>query len=327
MHKDIYIAWVPFQRRLDSMQPFFGYQTFYVVSQVSSPRLKLLDYLIKSAKTVQIILSNRPKVIWLQLPPTFLVHLVMIACALSGIRARIVLDCHNATFRGFWSKIPGLRALMRRADACVVHNEEVVADCAAMGVAPTRIVVLEDPPAPFTDVATSGHDYILVPCSFHDDEPIHELLDAARLLVGRKFYITGNRARAESKGFVAQAPDNVVFTGFVPTEEFDSLLRNAGLVLGLTKYEGIQLSVANEAVGAGQALVLSRTVILQKLFSEAAIFCENTAQGLADAVHAGFANREELVARSRALKLESTRSWETGAARLRADLHSGENGR
>ena len=58
------------------------------------------------------------------------------------------------------------------------------------------------------------------------------------------------------------------------------------MVLGLTDAEGIQLSVANEALGAHRALVLSDTRILRAMFGEAALFAQEHARGARGAARA-----------------------------------------
>jgi trehalose-6-phosphate synthase len=63
----------------------------------------------------------------------------------------------------------------------------------------------------------------------------------------------------------------MVLPGFLSVEMFDDLLREADVVMGLTREEGIQLSVCNEALGFARPLVTSDTKILRKLFGSAAV--------------------------------------------------------
>src|SRR5262245_38515077 len=70
--KGIYIAWVNYQRRVESMQHFFGYDVYYLSSKHASPPSKLVSYLLQARSMFRIIARERPDVVWLQLPPTFL---------------------------------------------------------------------------------------------------------------------------------------------------------------------------------------------------------------------------------------------------------------
>ena len=200
-----------------------------------------------------------------------------------------MVDAHNAVFAPPWSRLPGAVAAMNRCDLVLVHNAEARALAAAAGVAAGKLRVLEDPPpllAPAPAPAEAA-PYVLVPCSFRPDEPIPVLLAAARRLPEVGFRITGSRRRAAALGFVAAAPGNVTFTDYLPLEAFERLLGGAAVVLGLTSMEGVQLSVANEALGAERALVLSDTRILRAMFGEAALFAPNTPEGLAAALARG----------------------------------------
>ena len=89
-------------------------------------------------------------------------------------------------------------------------------------------------------------------------------------------------------------------------------------MLGLTDVEGIQLSVANEALGAHRALVLSDTRILRAMFGAAALFAPNTPEGLSGALRDALARRPELEARSAALKARRQADWRDAVAAVTA---------
>ena len=112
----------------------------------------------------------------------------------------------------------------------------------------------------------------------------------------------------------------MTFTDYLPIPEFERLLGGAAAVLGLTDVEGIQLSVANEALGAHRALVLSDTRILRAMFGEAALFAQNTPEGLAARLREAMARRPELEARSAALKARRQADWRAAAAAVTATL-------
>jgi glycosyltransferase involved in cell wall biosynthesis len=317
--KQLYVAWVDFQRRAASMGQFLDFEIAYVPPPVFARWLKPFGYLVQAARTGRRVLSTRPDVVWLQSPPSFLPQLLLILRSFTP-RFRIVVDAHNSTFASPWSYFPGAVRAMNHCDLVLVHNAEVRALAVAAGIEAGRLQVLEDPPSRLASQGRgsvlSEPPYILVPCSFRPDEPIPVLLDAARLLPEIGFRITGSRRRAEALGFTAAAPDNVRFTDYLPTTEFERTLADAAVVLGLTSREGIQLSVANEALGAGRALVLSDTRILRTLFGEAALFARNTPESLAATLREAAARGEELQARSAALKARRQQRWLVEADRV-----------
>jgi glycosyltransferase involved in cell wall biosynthesis len=310
-NKRVFVVWTKFQRRAETICGIMGIELFYVPRPFASQWLLPLSYLHQAWQTLVFIASRKPDEVWIQTPPTFLPHLLVGARALLRGPWRIVVDCHNATFRVPWNRMPLLLDAINRCDRIAVHNEEVFETAVSVGLSPTLLEIVEDPPANLkVRCATDDRTITIVtPCSFREDEPIEELLGTARRLPLCSFYLTGDVERAHRRGLVAQAPSNVTFTGFMPVEEFDRLIERAHVVLGLTTIEGIQLSVANEAVGAGRALVLSDTSVLRKLFGDAALFSRNTSDALVTTIETALRQREHLQARSEILRERRLADW------------------
>jgi len=239
----------------------------------------------------------------------------------------LIADCHNRTFRPPWSRLPGLMALLNRFDTVVVHNEEIARTAAEKGLDASRLMVLETRPAQIgrpqvlrREGTGTSTDTVLVPCSFNADEPIDALLEAAARAPELRFLVSGNLAKARARGVVDTAPENVVFTGFMTKADYERTLCEAAVVLGLTEIEGIQLSVANEAVGAGKAMVLSDTGILRDLFGSAALLTRNEAEAIAASCRTAVAEKERLDARSAELRGKRESRWLKQAARLSARI-------
>lgn len=284
---------------------------------------KIRRYFSCMLQTWRLISQENPEHVWLQLPPNFLVHIVLLYRGFSRKKFKVVADCHNASLRPPWSSLPLSIWAMNRCDLVLVHNEDVFKDALVLGVDADRLLVLEDAPAYVFDREKrfrrdGGH--VLVPCSFHDDEPVHELLAAARLCPDVPFKITGPIRKAVAKGYTVEAPENVEFTGFVSVEEYDTLVWDAGVILGLTTMDGIQLSVAGEALGAGRPLLLSDTQTLRALFGEGAVFVENTAEGLSSGIRKAFEINEDMAAASRACGAARYEAWKTQAEAVKKRL-------
>ena len=80
-------------------------------------------------------------------------------------------------------------------------------------------------------VQLNGNFNVTVVNSFKEDEPLQEVLQAARSLPEVKFFITGNTGKANPQTLVAGAPGNVSFTGFLPTERYYGLLNASHAVM------------------------------------------------------------------------------------------------
>jgi glycosyltransferase involved in cell wall biosynthesis len=324
MAKQIFIAWINFQRRAESMQSFFGYSLHYVPSPVGKAWKKPAGYLLQAWRTARLIAREKPDVVWIQMPPTFLLHWLELVRWLSGYDFKVVADCHNRVFRPPWNRLPGLVGRLNSCAAVLAHNDEVAQTARAMGVDPARLVVFETRPAQLTRPAdlppTPSKPEILVPCSFNPDEPIDVLIAVARAAPEICFLVTGNIAKAQARGFTRDVPENVRFTGFLAKTDYERLLFTSVAVLGLTELEGIQLSVANEAVGAGKAMVLSDTVILRELFGSAALFARNEPAALAAACREAVAHAGELDVRSAALCEARETRWGGQAKQVAARI-------
>jgi glycosyltransferase involved in cell wall biosynthesis len=318
--KHLFISWSPFSRRIASMDAYFAFETHYIPPPTPRRWLKPFGYAWQAARTLRLIWSRRPDTVWLHCPPSFLPHLALLARALGRPFGRggfrIVADCHHGTFAAPWDRVPGLIAAINRCDVVLVHNAESYPLARGLGVDAARMLLLEDPPSMLAPEAASGPagtPYVLAPCSFSDDEPIPVLIAAARLMPEVPILVTGSRRKAKALGFTRDCPENLRFTGYLELAEFERLLRGAAVVLGLTSVEGIQLSVANEAIGADRALVLSDTAILRSMFGAAALFARNTPEELSARLREGLARRRELEARSRALKARRLADWRAPA--------------
>lgn len=308
--KSIYLVWQNFQRRPESMQSFFSFEIFYVPPAKGRGVKKLAGYILQSWKTLEILSQQRPDVVWYQSPPTFVGHLIALHRFITASKYAIIADCHNAAFRAPWVNVPFTRQVLNWATVSLAHNAVIADDAMKKGIA-RSLTVLEDPPA--TSISRDTNDvseqYVFVPCSFAPDEPVDAVLAAADLSPTLSFRITGNLDKAKRKGFLTKVPPNVEFLGFVSAEEYNRQFANAGVILGITNLPDVQLSVANEAIGAARALVLSDTPTLRAMFSDAAVFCENSPEDLSKTLHAAMVQKDALERRSARLCETRLAAW------------------
>lgn len=281
---------------------------------------KPLEYIIKAWQTVKIFLIKKPDEIWVQMPPVPLLNVALFYRRLRRDRVRIVADCHNSMLRPPWSRWPGATAALNGCDLVLVHNEAMVGVAVAMGVRRELIQVLEDAPVTFQagvdKVSVNASPRVLFPASYSEDEPIDELLQAARIANEITFVLTGNAVRARGRFDLSRLPPNVRLTGYLPVAEFDRLLLSADAVLALTRHEGIQLSVCSEAVGAGKPMILSDTAILRSLFGDVAVMVDSTSpQALAQGCREAIAGIEELTRKTLEFRAQRWKSWADGQAK------------
>ena len=323
--KQLFISWT-FMRRPESMQPYFGYEIVVLSSAFKNRILRPLEYLIKGWQSLNLFVQKHPQAIWVQIAPTPLLYIAYLYKTLFNRKLIIIADCHNSTFRAPWINLPGVLSLLNYSDSVLVHNDLVYEQASKIGVVNEKLCILEDRPAIF-DVSEEQqqvdfpHPWVLFPCSFNMDEPIKEVLDAASLSPEITFILTGKAERAQGLHDLSNLPNNVKLVGFLPKIEFDRLLKTADAILGLTIFEGVQISVASEAVGICKPMILSHTKLLKKLFYKGAVNVdplnpECIARGCEEAI----SHKSKLTEEVFQLREERNKHWLTQASKVNAIL-------
>ena len=308
------------------MKPYFNYDLFFLPLPFHQRFLKPLGYLVNSIRTLGIFLREKPDTVWVQLAPTFLLYIAFLY-KLTNKSVNVVADCHNSMFNPLWLNLPLARYLLERCQIVLVHNDHVKQHAEEIGVAPGRLAKLETRPAQ-VQCDSSGQDsiysrpWVLFPCSFDSDEPIEAVLRAAEQIPDVTIAVTGNTRRAVGRHDLSNIPRNVTLVGFLPKERFNELLCNADLILGLTTSDNVQLSVANEAVGAQKPMVISDTKLLRSLFYKGAVYVETTsAESIAHGLKAGLENHAVLIDEVQQLRTEREARWCTQAEYVRACVY------
>jgi glycosyltransferase involved in cell wall biosynthesis len=296
------VAWATFQPRTESLATALEGKTFFVSSPL--PRIAApLRYALAAIRTWGILSRESPARVLAVTPPVFVPLLCWFWCRLH--RRQLLIDCHTGTLRsGKWGWADPLhRAVMRRASATLLHIEEMRALAASWGA--RALLLPDDLPHPEDAAPTPATQdpTVLVAGSFDGNEPVAAVVEAARLLPGVQFRLTGD-PRLLAPALRKSAPENVIFTGFLPYPNFLGELTACHLVAAFSTEPEIMNRAAFEAVGLGRPLVLSDLPGLRHRFAGAAIFAENTPEEMAAAVRQGLDDRLELEERSRSLAVQ-----------------------
>lgn len=317
--KSVMIAWVSYQRRADIMKEFWEYEDFYIISRFKSKYFKPLDYALKIFATIRVLIHHKPDVVWLQLPPTFLVFIGLMYKKIRKNKSYVIGDFHNSALRPKWFNFPLVKPALNKLDVLIAHNEQVRDELIQKNIRESVITVLEDMPFPYSSNESDvAKDTILFPCSFDIDEPLDVVIAAAKKIPHIKFNITGDFVGKVSRDVIDTSPENVKFTGYLSKESFDRLFFESSVILGLTTRDNVQLSVSNEALSADKPMVLSNTTTLKKLFGDAAVFVDSLdAQSIADGCSFAAENADELHTKTIALKELRIERWGQQASILK----------
>ena len=270
--------------------------------------------------TVWRLAAARPRLVFVQYSWLLLVIVAAYRAAMP-VGVTIVCDCHNKALRRQVVGVLG-RVFDRLKSWSFGHVRRVIVSNEAMrGLARTfapSVTVMPDPiPDLSGPVSDAGETDVVVICSFAEDEPLDDLLGAARMLPERQFRLTGRAP----KGMLPQVlPPNVKHSGFIPQREYRDLLQRASVVVALTTDPLALQCAASEAIAAARPLVISDSVVARAHFRGAAVYVANESGAIAQAIRTADADASRLV--EAAVQLCALLEAESSAsvAILQADL-------
>lgn len=331
------IVWAPQQRRASNMCQTLGFHLRFVNGIRRTGRLKFtarlwkcVEYVTKFVETIAICIARRPRLCIVQNPPFFAIYAAWIGMLLSFRKPRLIADCHNAVFRPPWSRMTGAHFCLKLCQSILVHNEDIFQMLPRIGFNVPHALVLETRPtcvAPDDNsrqfespvlqsiFAKKDHKTLIAPLAWKDDEPIEELVKLGAELPDFQILLTGMKGlRSHLR---QNAPPNVIFTGFLSASDYELAMLRSTLVVGVTTIDGIQMSVANEAVGMGRPMVLSGTNTTRKLFYKGAVYTQgHTAKDFSNAVKQALDSLTTLSADAISLREERLHRWDLQADRF-----------
>ncbi|HUF59002.1 MAG TPA: glycosyltransferase [Actinomycetota bacterium] len=272
-------------------------------------------YLSMAAKTVRLLAARRPRVVFVQSPPTIAVATVWAFAVLTG--ARFFIDTHSAAMlSSYWTRPAWLhRLIARRAAATIVTNQYFARRIREQG---GTALVIPDIPTSFRigePFEVEGNFTVMVVNSFAPDEPLSEIVAAARELPGVSFYVTGDPNRA-GEAIPRPLPVNVRLTGFLPDPTYYALMASCQAVMCLTTRDHTMQRGACEALWMSTPIVTSRWPLLQEYFSSGTVHVAENTTEIRDGIQRMVREYEEYQVGIRRLAAERRRGWWDAIASL-----------
>lgn len=314
-NKMLFVAWIAYSRRSQLIADKFRMELCFIQSLKRYYFYAPLRYVLQAIRTIATLIRERPLLVLVQNPPIFAAIVVYIYTKLW--KAKYIIDSHTGALLAPWWKwsLPIHAFLSRRAVTTIVTNEHLKALVDSWGA---RSFILADIPTTFPQGKSfflDGKFNIAVINSFSPDEPLEEVLEAAATLPEVQFYVTGDPIRAKRTLFRNQ-PDNVKFTGFLPSEEYFGLLRAVQAVMTLTTDNYTMQRGACEAVSLGRPIITSDWPILREYFDKGTIHVANSAQEIRGGVIRMQKERERLEREILTLQKERWQEWQHKYAAL-----------
>ena len=278
-----------------------------------------------SLRTTALLLRLRPSLVFVQNPSVVLAALASFLKPVVGYT--LVVDRHSNfdfsnTRHGLFNFLSNYG--IRRADLTIVTNDAIQRLVEEKG---GRALVLQDllpHLAARNEAPRGGPHRVVYVCSFSPDEPVEEVLEAARLLDENvHVYVTG-RVPGTFQTLARRAPATITFTGFLPEDDYVDLLGSSDIVVALTKREHTLLCGAYEGVSLRKPLVLSNQEALRSYFRKGVVLTENTPEAIATAIRAAVEERARLSAELDDLVPELQADWSSRFHQLKSRLGVGD---
>lgn len=309
MQKRIWITWER-QRRSVELAKKFNCELFLI------EYAGLLKYPKAIIKTLTILRSSRPNILFVQNPSMILAAFACIYKFVS--KTTLIVDRHTTfLLTRKYMNTPKIiifkllhRFTIRHADLTIVTNDFLANLVSKLKgrpfVLPDKLPELSHS----KELPLKGKRNILLISSFGMDEPIKEALESMRHLKQKDIflYITGNYRKLDHSIY-KEAPENVVFTDYLAEQDFSDMLFSVDAVMVLTTAEHCMLCGCYESVSAGKPLITSNKKVLREYFT-CAVFVDNTPKDIADGIERVFDKLDILRQNVLKVKQELICEWE-----------------
>ena len=313
----VFIAWGPpsYTNRTRPLAAALGIEVRHVYSIRRRGALAaLVKYPYQTVATTWLLFRQRPALVFVQHPPSFTAMLAAAYGALTG--TPFVVDAHSDAFDSpWWSRPRWLqRRVARRALTTIVTNDHAAGLIRRWGASAT---VVCDFPTDFDPVPyPMGPEFnIAVVATFASDEPLEEVVAAARSLPEVRFRVTGD-TRREDATIPSALPANVELTGFLPPADYYGLVHDSDAAMVLTTRDHTMQRGACEALSLGTPIITSDWPLLRDYFRQGTVYVDNTAAGIRGGVEALREDigryRREIVQ----LRIDALAEWETARDEL-----------
>jgi len=295
------------------------------LEEITTKKRGIIRYLYLASISWRFLYQHRPSAVLIQSPSLIL---ALFCVAIKHLfRFRLVVDAHNESVEPFINKSKFIRFatnfVLKSSELVIVTNKflaEVVKtkggvpfilpDRIPEGIRKRRDMLPEAPDNCFS---------VAVICTGAPDEPISEILNAARM-VGKEisFYVTGNIGSLLSR--LGDLPENVTATGFLEEDDYWDLLRKSDSVLDLTRMPDCLVCGAYEALAVETPMILTKNRATKNLFGECAVLIENNAPDIVRAIYTIRNDKPAILEKLNEYRKIYLKQWEENALDLKIRL-------
>jgi hypothetical protein len=175
-----------------------------------------------------------------------------------------------------------------------------------------------------TVVWPSKSDYkVLFICSYAADEPVKQVIEAARLIehTGIQIFITGDPPQSWP-ALYGPLPSNCQMLGFLTEAEFIGRLYTCDAIMDFTEMEDCLVCGAYEAVATGKPLLTSNTAALRNHFRKGTLYTRHHPHEIAAQMRALRERHFNLSEEMAELKAVLETEWQDSFQQFQRSLNS-----
>lgn len=279
----LWITW-EIQPRNKSMSKLIGADLKELIVNKS----RWIKYPILIVRTAFLLINNRSKVIFVQNPSIVLAYVSSVLKYFLGYK--LIVDAHNAGIYPLEGKSKILNYITRKiclnADMVIVTNASLSDQVREWGGQP---FIMPDPLPDYGNrKAVYSEEQIknfLLICTWADDEPYLEIIDAAKALQGiANLRITGNYRKKLTNSQVESLPNNITLLGFVSEEDYIYELSRADFTIDLTTRDNCLVCGAYESIAMGIPGIISDTSVNRQTFSLGFVYSKNDSDSIRESI-------------------------------------------
>lgn len=291
--RGVFLSWVSHHGRSQTLAEALNLDPVFI--KPTRSHLGLMGrYVGQFFATVKELRRRRPNVVVLMLPPFPALLAVIVSM---GSTKSIVGDLHTGFFYDpKWKWARRISLWLLRASPLIVTNQRLAGQCHSANVTVMHDL-LERSNVVYGDEVETSRPTILCPLSYANDEPITELLMAAKIAPDIDFIFTGKAPNT----IISAAPPNVRFSGYISESAYWQEFSRSWAIVALTTRPDTMQRAGYEALIYNKPLLTSDMEVLRQFFGDAAIYCRPDASAIANGIKQVLLARESIRPKSAAL--------------------------
>jgi len=279
----IWITWETQRRNKELAKPFNAILKVFDNSNLTTIR----RYLKSAIQTFECI-KNRPRIIFAQCPSLLLCFELVFFKPI--YRYTLIIDAHNIVADYLHNKGPIIgfvaKHVLKAADFIILSNIGLAShfpfDSRKILILPDKLPTIAIP-SERPKILDKEKVNVTFICSFANDEPTLEFLEAAKKLTTKcKFFITGKKKNA--LGYLNYQNESILFTDYLSEQKFEALIAHSDINIDLTTKNNLLVCGAYETLSVNVPGILSDTEIQRKTFPSGFVFTNCQREDIAEKI-------------------------------------------